>query len=397
MKIGILHYTSWPVIGGVETVIRQHALLLSRHGHEVSVFSGEGAAFSKQVPSIIFRELNTRDPRVKAAQQEAFSGHPGRAYFQLIERLKSLLAPLFAKFERLIVHNLFTMQFNMAATQALTTFADQGKKLIAWTHDLAANNSDYQIPVQQPFDLIRGCHPNVKYVTISEARAMEFNKLTGSHVTAVIPNALDFFDACGITPEVAQLVGDEPADSVLLFYPTRIVPRKNIGFALQIAAAMQASGLRVRLMISGASDPHNASSATYFAGLKKLAGELRIQNSVFWVNDLFYVDERQLRSLYMVADALLFPSKQEGFGLPLLEAAAYRLPIFCANIEPLKSITPSGTVLFDLRDAPRNIADRIGRALAQDEIFKNRKQLFRDYSAETLYFRKMEPLLLDTL
>src|ERR1700746_3371223 len=177
MKIAILHYTSWPVIGGVETVIRQHALLLSRHGHEVSVFSGEGAAFSKQVPSIIFRELNTRDPRVKAAQQEAFSGHPGRAYFQLIERLKSLLAPLFAKFERLIVHNLFTMQFNMAATQALTTFADQGKKLIAWTHDLAANNSDYQIPVQQPFDLIRECHPNVKYVTISEARAMEFNKL----------------------------------------------------------------------------------------------------------------------------------------------------------------------------------------------------------------------------
>jgi glycosyltransferase involved in cell wall biosynthesis len=160
---------------------------------------------------------------------------------------------------------------------------------------------------------------------------------------------------------------------------------------------MQATGLRVRLLISGASDPHNASSATYFAGLKKLAGDLQIQNSVFWVNDLFYVDERQLRSLYMVADALLFPSKQEGFGLPLLEAAAYRLPIFCANIEPLKSIAPSGTVLFDLRDAPRNIADRIGRALAQDEILKNRKQLFRDYSAETLYFRKMEPLLLDTL
>src|SRR5262245_37927552 len=74
MKIGILHYSAWPVIGGVETVIRQHAQLLSRHGHEVSIFSGEGAAFSKQIPSIVFRELNTRDPLVKAAQQEALAG-----------------------------------------------------------------------------------------------------------------------------------------------------------------------------------------------------------------------------------------------------------------------------------------------------------------------------------
>ena len=397
MKIGILHYSSWPVIGGVETVIRQHALLLSRHGHEVSIFSGEGATFSERVPSVIFRELNTRDPRVKVAQQEAFTGHAGRAYFQLVERLQNLLAPLFAKFDGLIVHNMLTMQFNMAATQALTTFADQGKKMIAWTHDLAASNSDYQIPQHQPFDLIRERHPKVKYVTISEARAKEFNKLTGSHVNAIIPNALDFFDACGITPEVAELVGDERAHSVLLFYPTRILERKNIAFALQIAAAMEAIGMRVRLMISGAADLHNLSSAAYLAGLKKLAADLQIQESVFWLNDLFYVDERQLRSLYMVADALLFPSKQEGFGLPLLEAAAYRLPIFCANIEPLKSIAPSGTVLFDLRDAPRNIAERISRALAHDEIFKSRKQLFRDYSAEKLYVVKMEPLLQDIL
>jgi glycosyltransferase involved in cell wall biosynthesis len=115
------------------------------------------------------------------------------------------------------------------------------------------------------------------------------------------------------------------------------------------------------------------------------------------MNDLFFVDERQLRSLYMVADALIFPSKQEGFGLPLLEAAAYRLPIFCADIEPLRSIAPYGTVFFDLRDSPRNVAERIRSALAQDNIFRSRKQLFRDYSAETLYFDKIEPLLQDKL
>jgi glycosyltransferase involved in cell wall biosynthesis len=397
MKIGILHYSSWPVIGGVETVIRQHAQVLSRHGHEVSIFSGEGATFSKQVPSIVFRELNTRDLLVKAAQQEAFSGHPGRAYFQLFERLQDLLTPLFTKFERLIVHNMFTMQFNMAATQALATFADQGKRMIAWTHDLAASNSDYQIPPHQPFDLLRERHPKVKYVAISEARAREFQKLTGSPVHAIIPNALDFIDVCGITVEVAGLVNAELAHSILLFYPSRILERKNIAFALQIVAAMKTIGSPARLLISGATDPHNPAAAAYFAGLKKLAKDLQVQENVLWVNDLFYVDERQLRSLYLVADALLFPSKQEGFGLPLLEAAAYRLPIFCANIEPLKSIAPHGTVLFDLRDAPGNIAERIRSTLAQNEIFRSRKQLFCDYSAETLYVDKVLPLLQDKL
>jgi mannosylglucosylglycerate synthase len=150
-------------------------------------------------------------------------------------------------------------------------------------------------------------------------------------------------------------------------------------------------------MISAAKDPHSLSRVTYFSGLKKLAQDLEIQESVFWLNDLFYVDERQMRSLYIIADALLFPSKQEGFGLPLLEAAAYRLPVFCADIEPLKSIAPSGAVLFDLRDSPRNIAERIGRVLAENETFKDRKQLFRDYSAEKLYVTKMEPLLSDML
>src|SRR6516162_1912564 len=181
MKIGIIHYSAWPVIGGVETVIRQHAELLSRHGHEVSIFSGEGDAFSKRVPFLVIRELNTRHPLVKTAQQEAFSGHPGHTYFQLFEKLKSQLTPLFTKFDRLIVHNMLTMQFNMAATQALTTLADQSKKVIAWTHDLAASNPDYHIPLHQPFDLLRERHPKVKYVTISESRATEFHKLTGSH------------------------------------------------------------------------------------------------------------------------------------------------------------------------------------------------------------------------
>jgi mannosylglucosylglycerate synthase len=397
MKIAIVHYTSWPVIGGVESVIRQHALLMSRHGHEVAILCGEGGAFEKQIQTLVFRELNSQEPLVRASQEEAYDGRPGQAYFRLLETLQRQLGPLFRKFDRFVVHNMFTMPFNMAGTQALSGLAEQGGKTIAWTHDLAASNPDYKIPSHRTFDLIRERQSGVSYVTISQARAAEFKCLTASEVDAIIPNGLDIAGACTITPEVANLVRDDLTTSIILFYPTRILARKNIAFALQIVGALRDIGLQVRLLISGAPDSHNRSSAEHFAGLKRLAADLQVQGLISWVNELFYVDERQLHSLYMVADAMLFPSRQEGFGLPLLEAAAHRLPVFCSNIEPLKSIALSATLLFDLRDAPRNVAERIRNAFEQDAIFMRKKQLLRDYSAERLYLDKIEPIIRDLL
>jgi glycosyltransferase involved in cell wall biosynthesis len=397
MKIAIVHYTSWPVIGGVESVIRQHALLMSRHGHEVTIVCGEGGSFDQQIQTMVFRELHSQEPLVRAAQEEAYAARPGLSYFRLLEAIQKQLGQLFHEFDHLIVHNMFTMPFNLAGTQALSSLAERGKKTIAWTHDLAASNQDYKIPPHRSFDLIRERQPGVRYVTISQARAAEFRNLMRSDPDAIIPNGLDLAGVCNITPEVADLVRDDLTTSILLFYPTRILARKNIEFALQIVGALRDIGLQVRLLISGAPDSHNRSSAEHFAGLKRLAADLQVQELISWVNELFYVDGRQLHSLYMVADAMLFPSRQEGFGLPLLEAAAHRLPVFCSNIEPLKSIALSGTLLFDLRDAPRNIAERIRDAFAEDAIFKRKKQLLRDYSAERLYLDKIEPIFQDPL
>jgi mannosylglucosylglycerate synthase len=397
MKIAIVHYTSWPVIGGVESVIRQHAQLMARHGHEVAIVCGEGVAFDQQVQILILRELNSQTPLVRAAQEEAYNGRPGQAYFRLLETLQKQLGPLFSKFDHLVVHNMFTMPFNLAATQALSALAGPGRKTIAWTHDLAASNPDYKIPPYRAFDLLRERQPGVRYVTVSEARAAEFRALMHAEADAIVPNGLDYAATCALTPEVANLVRDDLATSVILFYPTRILARKNIAFALQIVGALRDIGMPVRFLVSGAPDSHNRSSTEHFAGLKRLSADLQIQGLISWVNELFSVDERQLHSLYMVADAMLFTSRQEGFGLPLLEAAAHRLPVFCTNIEPLKSIALSGTLLFDLRDAPRMVAERIRDALAEDAIFKRKKQLLRDYSAARLYLDKIEPIFRDLL
>jgi glycosyltransferase involved in cell wall biosynthesis len=217
--------------------------------------------------------------------------------------------------------------------------------------------------------------------------------MTGFEVDAVVPNALDFADIWGISREVVALVEKDLPNSMILFFPTRILQRKNIGFALQIVAALRDLGQPVRLLISGASNLYSSSATEHLVALKQLAADLQVNEVVTWVNESFPVDDLRLRSLYAVADAVLYPSRQEGFGLPVLEAAAFRLPIFCSNIEPLKSIAHSGTHLFDLRDSPGNIASRIRTVLEQDPGFQGRKLLLRKNCAESVYVEKIEPLL----
>jgi glycosyltransferase involved in cell wall biosynthesis len=397
MKIALVHYTSWPVIGGVESVIRHQARLMSRNGHDVTIICGEGGPFDKRIEPLVFPELNSDGPEARAAQEEAYNGRPGPAYFRLFESLQKRLLPLSGTVDRFVVHNMFTMPFNLAATQVLAGLAERNAKIIAWTHDLAASNPDYNLPRDRAFDLIRERQRGVRYVTISKARATEFQRLTGTNVDAIVPNGLDFVSAAAVTPEVADLIGNDLAGSIILLYPTRILPRKNIAFALQIVGALRDVGINVRLLVTGATDTHNRSGAEHFVGLKRMAGELGIQPCVSWVNEIFHVDERQLHSLYMVADALLFPSKQEGFGLPLLEAAVYRLPVFCSNIEPLKSIALSSTLLFELREAPRNVAEKIRGYFDQDALYQRKKRLLQEYSANRLYQEKIEPLLRDLL
>ena len=116
MKIAIVHYTSWPVIGGVESVIRQHAQLMTRHGHEVAILCGEGGVFDPDIQTLVFPELNSKEILVRTAQEEAYNGRPGQAYFHTLETLHKQLGPLSSKFDHFVIHNMFTMPFNLAGT-----------------------------------------------------------------------------------------------------------------------------------------------------------------------------------------------------------------------------------------------------------------------------------------
>lgn len=85
----------------------------------------------------------------------------------------------------------------------------------------------------------------------------------------------------------------------------------------------------------------------------------RDQSGVRWLG---YIDEEELVELYRHATALVFPSRYEGFGLPVLEAMARRTPVIASNSSSIPEVARGAAILVDpdniegLRDAMRRVA-----------------------------------------
>ena len=64
------------------------------------------------------------------------------------------------------------------------------------------------------------------------------------------------------------------------------------------------------------------------------------------------LDEPTLLALYRAAAAFVYPSRYEGFGLPLLEAMGCGVPVIAAATSSIPEVTGGGAVLLDPDDEP---------------------------------------------
>jgi glycosyltransferase involved in cell wall biosynthesis len=68
------------------------------------------------------------------------------------------------------------------------------------------------------------------------------------------------------------------------------------------------------------------------------------------VHMLGFVPDELLPSLYGGADALIFPSLFEGFGLPIIEAQAVGIPVAAAGVSSIPEVAGDAALLFDPHD-----------------------------------------------
>jgi glycosyltransferase involved in cell wall biosynthesis len=97
--------------------------------------------------------------------------------------------------------------------------------------------------------------------------------------------------------------------------------------------------------------------------------------------------------LYQIADALLFPSTQEGFGIPLIEAGLARLPVFCSDLPPFREIAGDRVHYFAPDANPSDLARRLLEFFASDPAARLRRRVRQEYTWEALFPRLIEPLV----
>ncbi|HVO44672.1 MAG TPA: glycosyltransferase family 4 protein [Aggregatilineales bacterium] len=407
-RVAVLHYASPPTVGGVESIIAYHARGLSTLGYQVRVISGSGAAFDPPVESRINPRFGSRDPEILRVKRELDRGIIPDGFASLVQRLADDLTDALAGCRVCVVHNVLTLNKNLALTAALARLnAANTIPLVGWCHDLAWTNEQYlpELHPGEPWDLLRHAWPGVRYVVDSEVRQHELAgllKLAGDDIQ-VIPPGVDpgrFFHWTDTTRDLDDRLRLLDADGLLLV-PARLTRRKNIEVGLHILAHLrQQSGRDIRLIVTGPPGPHNPANAAYLDELRSLRRTLGLDTAAHIVYDCgtggapLLLDDDTMSNLYALADALLFPSTQEGFGIPILEAGLVGLPIFCADIPPLRATGQQDVTYFDPRnDPPSQIASRILTALEANPAARLRIRVRQHFRWEALIRDNLVPLL----
>jgi len=96
---------------------------------------------------------------------------------------------------------------------------------------------------------------------------------------------------------------------------------------------------------------------------------------------------------FRLADALFLPSREEGFGIPLVEAAFARLPVFCADIPPLRDLGGDDAAYFSPDADPEAVAALIAARLRADPAYRFAARARRSFTWESIYAAHIEPLL----
>ncbi len=148
-----------------------------------------------------------------------------------------------------------------------------------------------------------------------------------------------------------------------LLYPAAPYPHKN--HLMLLRAFAQACAKRdTTLVLTGATGAGAWGSAhSTQAQINALASELGIADKV---RALGHLPRAQLLALYAEASMLVFPSRFEGFGLPVVEAMAAGCPVVAANATALPELVGDAGKLIDPDDVD-GWATEIGRLLDDAE------------------------------
>lgn len=246
------------------------------------------------------------------------------------------------------------------ATNALPIFG-RGERIVT-IHDLGFyKNPKLYHPLERIYQKIShslAIRQADKIITISEATKQDIIRYfpKAKHKIKVIYLGYNKHDFKPINFDDKKIFIDrhDYPDKYLL-YIGRLENKKNV---LNLIKAYKKTSRRWPLILAGR--PGNYG----YKEIEALANQSDLKDDILLLG---YVSQTNYPKLMASATGFVFPSKFEGFGLPVLEAMASGIPVVCSNIPALKEVAQDAAIYFD----PDNIEDITQKI---EEMFNNQEQ-----------------------
>jgi len=218
---------------------------------------------------------------------------------------------------------------------------------VVTVHDLwpfVSPSADERKRAREQSHYLRAVRAATRFIAVSHFTAgemVERLKIDATRIE-VIPNGVRRLTTTNVTP--ARL---PDADRYVLFVG-EAEPRKDLA-TLAGAASLLPEALRASIVfvVAGKTDQLK-SDALRARGIRfTIEGE---------------VSDERLASLYAGASAFVFPSRYEGFGLPILEAMSYGVPVVASDAPAVLEAAGDAALIFPVGDTPA-LASALERAL----------------------------------
>lgn len=161
----------------------------------------------------------------------------------------------------------------------------------------------------------------------------------------------------------------EPEREPFLLTVSRVDPRKNHARILAAFERLVRDGFPHRWIVAG---PPGHRAHEFEALLARSPARDRVE----WRRD---VGERELAELYARCEVFVFPSLDEGFGLPPLEAMALGAPVVASTSGSLPEVLGDSALLVDARDKDA-LHDALRRVLTEREFARDLSHRGRTWS-----------------
>jgi glycosyltransferase involved in cell wall biosynthesis len=146
--------------------------------------------------------------------------------------------------------------------------------------------------------------------------------------------------------------------SCFFFYPAVTWPHKNHEVILRALHILKSEhGIAPEVFFTGLSTDHRSI-------LDTLAKNLDISRQLHFLG---FVSSAELQAIFRSATAMIFPSKFEGFGLPILEAFHAGLAVLSSNATTLPEVARDGALYFD-PDSPAELSALMRIIMNEPEI-----------------------------